>query len=151
MSVISEFKNFVGNIEATVTGDVGRLNISDDVAKGVATIKVAEYLIKEFETSVTTTWAQLDAQPTDATLSSVIGLLHTGAYEQAALGLVYILYQKAIEETNKVAAVVKTAVTNAEAAVAPSTTATTATAAITPASTTPAAAPVATPGASAAS
>jgi hypothetical protein len=139
MSFSSSFKTLVADVEAKITGEVGRLNISDDVAKAVATAKVAEYLVKEFTSSVTTTWAQLDGQSIDAVLSSTIGLLHSGEYEQAALGLVYVIYQKAVEVTNTLEKAVSSAVSTAEAATGTATSTTAAAATPTAASATPAA------------
>lgn len=72
-----------------------------DIAKKQEALqKVFNVLHEDFQVNPVT-WEKLDFQMQDAIASSVVGLVHLGKYKAAALGLVYLIYQNEIEETNK--------------------------------------------------
>lgn len=80
--------------------------VSDNEQKRKAVELVSGYLVEVFENDPTT-WEKLDTQALDAIAGSASGLMLMGEYEKAALGLVYLIYQKRFEETNKLEARLK--------------------------------------------
>jgi hypothetical protein len=114
-TIIKDVEGFFSTMEQSISGKITGAT-ADVVKKTLAVAHVAEHLASVFATNVETTWAQLDSQTLAAVASSVTGLIHTGDYEQASLGLIYLVYQTSIEATNKAEAVLSGAVNVAAAA-----------------------------------
>jgi hypothetical protein len=105
---LKDIESFFSSVETSIAGKLSGAT-ADTVKKVVATAAVAQHLSSVFA-EAETTWSSLDGQSEGAIASSVIGLVHSGDYEQAAFGLMYLVYQGAVEATSKVTSAVSTAV-----------------------------------------
>lgn len=105
------FSGIKSALVSPATTDVAAASV-DAIKKAVALAQTAEHLASTFVNDAETTWSNLDNQPLASIASSVAGLVHTGDYEKAAFGLMYLVYQGAIESTNKAESVLKGVASN---------------------------------------
>lgn len=123
---IQDIENLFSGIKSALTSPATTgtaLSSIDVVKKTVALAQTAEHLAATFANDAETTWASLDNLPLANIASSVVGLVHTGDYEKAAFGLMYLVYQGAIEATNKVESAVQGIIPGATTNVQPGATA----------------------------
>lgn len=109
---LKDIESFFSSVEQSIAGKLSGAT-ADTVKKVVATAAVAQHLSSVF-VDAETTWASLDGQSVDAIASSVVGLVHSGDYEKAAFGLLYLVYQGAVEATNKATSVAESVLTKVE-------------------------------------
>jgi hypothetical protein len=105
---LTDIESFFSSVEQSIAGKLSGAT-ADTVKKVVATAAVAQHLSSVFA-EAETTWSSLDGQSEVAIASSVKNLVTAGEYEQAAFGLLYLVYQGAIEATSKVTTAVEGAV-----------------------------------------
>lgn len=110
---LKDIEAFFSSVETSIAGKLSGAT-ADTVKKVVATAAVAQHLSSVFATAETT-WASLDGQSEGAIASSVAGLVHAGQYEQAAFGLLYLVYQGAIEVTSNASSLVQGVVADVKA------------------------------------
>lgn len=85
--------------ETTLADLVG--HEKDRCRKLDAVLDVTPHLTSYFQQGSIVDWDKLDSQPTSNILETAIHCLHAGRLEDAALGILYLLYQKKVETTNK--------------------------------------------------
>jgi hypothetical protein len=109
---IKDIESFFSGLQPAVTSPAASSATAaagDLVKKSVALAQTANHLAQSFTSDAETTWASLDGQSLADVATSVTTLVQSGDYEKAAFSLLYLVYQDAIEATNKVEAQVPAA------------------------------------------
>lgn len=100
MNSLGNSESFAEQPQEQVVGDIIN-RLEDEAIKFKATMEVSKHLISTFHKNRLVTWEKLDKQPTANILETSINCMHAGRLEEAALGIVYLLYQKHVKATNK--------------------------------------------------
>ncbi|MDF2435451.1 MAG: hypothetical protein JWP44_5082 [Mucilaginibacter sp.] len=114
LNIIKDIESFFSSIESSIAGKLSGAS-ADVVKKTVAIAHVAEHLAATFAADVDNTWEKLDGQTVADIIAGVTDNLQASNYEKAALGVVYLVYQGAVEATNKVDALPGVAMVEAKA------------------------------------
>jgi hypothetical protein len=104
---IKDIESFFSGLQPAVTSPAASsvtAAASELVKKSVALAQTANHLAQSFSSDAETTWSSLDGQSLTDVATSVTTLVQSGDYEKAAFGLLYLVYQGAIEATNTVEA-----------------------------------------------
>lgn len=100
MNLIKDIESFFSGIGSSIANDPAKA-AAETVKKTVALGHVASHLVEVLVNDAEITWSGLDNTPIVTLVENAAAFLAVGNYEKAALNVIYLVYQKAIEATNK--------------------------------------------------